>query len=174
MKQIKSYIKEIKNHPKEGVNFLDITPLMKDGEAYQYSVDEFLKFAKTLDVDLVVGPEARGFIFGCPVAISLGKGFIPVRKLGKLPREIIVEEYDLEYGTNELSIHKDDIIKGQRVLIIDDILATGGTVAATIKLVERLGGKVVGLSFLLELLKLEGQKKIRETGNYKINVLETY
>ncbi len=171
---LKNYISEIENYPKEGINFKDITSLMLNGEAYKYSVDEMVKFAKDLNANLVVGPEARGFITGCPVAYALGSGFVPVRKPGKLPREVLEESYDLEYGSNTLSIHKDDIKKGDKVLIVDDLLATGGTIKATIKLLEKLGAEVVGLAFLIELKDLKGKEKIQELGNYKIFVLESY
>ena len=133
---------------------------MQDKDAYKEAIDRFVAWAKDLNVDIVAGPEARGFLFGCPVAYSLNAGFVPVRKPGKLPRETISEEYDLEYGTNEVFIHADSIKPGQNVIIIDDLLATGGTVEATIKLIERLQGKVVGIGFLIELEALEGRKKL--------------
>ncbi len=171
---LKKYISEIENYPKEGINFKDITSLMLDGKAYKYSVDKMVDFAKCLDVNLVVGPEARGFITGCPVAYSLEVGFVPVRKPGKLPREVMEQSYDLEYGSNTLCIHKEDIKKGDKVLIVDDLLATGGTIKATINLLENLGAEVVGLAFLIELKDLKGREKIAELGNYKICVLESY
>ncbi len=171
---LKKYISEIENYPKDGINFKDITSLMLNGEAYKYSVDKMVEFAKGLDVNLVVGPEARGFITGCPVAYALETGFVPVRKPGKLPREVLEESYDLEYGSNTLSIHKNDIKKGDKVLIVDDLLATGGTIKATIKLLEKLGAEVVGLAFLIELNDLKGRENIQELGNYKIFVLESY
>lgn len=169
---IKPYIAEIKDYPKKGINFKDITPLMLNGDAYKKTVSEIVTFAQKLGVNLIVGPEARGFIMGCPVAVSLGIGFVPVRKPGKLPREVITQEYDLEYGSNQLCLHKNDIKPGDKVLIIDDILATGGTMEATIKLVEQLGGEVLGLSFLLELEELNGQERIKSLGNYQIKILE--
>lgn len=172
--KIKDYIETVKDFPKEGVEFKDITTLMKNGKAYKHVIDEILVFARDLNVDLIVGPEARGFITGCPVAYELGVGFIPVRKPGKLPREVIIEEYALEYGTNQLCLHKGDIFPGANVLIIDDILATGGTIEATINLVEKSQGKVVGLAFILELLELKGQEKIKKLGNYSTKVLEQY
>lgn len=135
---------------------------MNDGVAFKYATDKIVDFAKENKVDLVVGPEARGFIFGCPVSYALGIGFVPVRKPKKLPREVIEYAYDLEYGSNVLCMHKDAIKKGQRVLVVDDLLATGGTVEATIKLVEELGGVVVGLAFLIELLELKGREKLKE------------
>ena len=158
---LKNYVATIENYPKEGIIFRDITPLMNDGEAYKYATEQIVEFAKENNIDIVVGPEARGFIFGCPVSYALGVGFVPVRKPGKLPREVIEYSYDLEYGSNKLCLHKDSIKPGQRVLIVDDLLATGGTVEATIKLVEELGGIVAGLAFLIELVDLKGVEKLK-------------
>ncbi len=158
---LKDYIARVDNYPKEGIVFRDITPLMADGEAFAYATQQIVDYAKELNVDVVVGPEARGFIVGCPVAYKLEIGFVPVRKPGKLPREVVSVEYDLEYGSNTLTIHKDSIKKGQRVLITDDLLATGGTIGATIELVEKLGGQVVGCAFLIELLDLEGKNNLK-------------
>lgn len=169
--KIKDYITNVEDFPKPGIDFKDITSLMADGEAYAYVVDEITKIAKDLEVDLIVGPEARGFITGCPVATNLKIGFIPVRKPGKLPREVITQDYDLEYGTNTLCLHKADIKPGQRVLVIDDLLATGGTMEATVKLVEQLGGEVAGLAFIIELLELNGRARI---GDYTIHSLVSY
>lgn len=146
--------------PKEGIEFKDITPLMDNGEAFKAAVDEIVDYAKSKQADIIVGPEARGFIIGCPVAYALGIGFAPVRKEGKLPREVIKVDYGLEYGKNVLTIHKDAIKPGQRVLITDDLLATGGTIEATIKLVEELGGTVIGCAFLIELSYLNGMDKL--------------
>jgi len=146
--------------PKEGIKFKDITPLMNNGEAYKDATDQIVAYAKERQIDLIVGPEARGFIIGCPVAYALGIGFAPVRKDGKLPRETIKVGYGLEYGKDILTIHKDAIQPGQRVLITDDLLATGGTIDATIQLVEQLGGVVAGIAFLVELSYLEGRKKL--------------
>ena len=157
----KKYIKIVKNWPKEGIEFKDITPLMDNGKAFKAAVDEIVEFAKDKKIDLVVGPEARGFIVGCPVSYALEVGFAPVRKEGKLPREVIKVDYGLEYGQNVLTIHKDAIKPGQRVLITDDLLATGGTIEATIKLVEELGGIVVGCAFLIELSYLDGLDKLK-------------
>ncbi|NGP43442.1 adenine phosphoribosyltransferase [Bacillaceae bacterium SIJ1] len=156
----KDYITIVPDYPKQGVRFKDITTLMEDGEAYRQATNDIVAYAKELNVDLIVGPEARGFIIGCPVAYALGIGFAPVRKEGKLPRETIRQEYDLEYGTTALTIHKDAIQPGQRVLITDDLLATGGTMKAAIDLVEALGGIVVGLAFLIELDYLHGREKL--------------
>ncbi len=154
---LKDYIADIQDFPIEGILFRDITPLMQNGEAFKQACSEIEEFAKEVGAQLIVGPESRGFIFGCPVAINLGIGFVPVRKPGKLPRETVSYKYDLEYGSNELHMHKDSIQPGQRVLIVDDLLATGGTVEATIKLIESLGGIVVGAAFLIELEDLKGR-----------------
>ncbi|WP_338470364.1 adenine phosphoribosyltransferase [Niallia sp. XMNu-256] len=155
------YIEIVKDYPKPGISFKDITPLMNNGEAYKYATDQIVEYAKEKEIELVVGPEARGFIIGCPVAYSLGVGFAPVRKEGKLPRETVKVSYGLEYGKDVLTIHKDAIKPGQRVLITDDLLATGGTIDATIQLVESLGGVVAGIAFLVELSELEGRKKLK-------------
>lgn len=160
IKDLQDYVAIVNDWPKKGIVFKDITPLMNDGEAYRFATDKIVEYAKELKIDIIVGPEARGFIIGCPVAYALGIGFAPVRKPGKLPRETIEMEYDLEYDTNKLSMHSDAIKPGQRVLITDDLLATGGTIEATIKLVEELGGIVAGCAFLIELKELEGHKKL--------------
>ncbi|GIN60328.1 adenine phosphoribosyltransferase [Robertmurraya siralis] len=157
---LKKHIAIVEDWPKPGIKFKDITPLMNDGEAYHYATDQIVEYARKKDIDIIVGPEARGFIIGCPVAYSLGVGFAPVRKKGKLPRATIDVDYGLEYGKDILTIHKDAIKPGQRVLITDDLLATGGTIEATIKLVEELGGVVAGIAFLIELTYLEGRSKL--------------
>ncbi|MFP5114372.1 adenine phosphoribosyltransferase [Bacillaceae bacterium C204] len=157
---LKEFITIVPDWPKEGIKFKDITPLMNDGAAYKYATDQIVAYAKERQIDLIVGPEARGFIIGCPVAYALGIGFAPVRKEGKLPRETIKVGYGLEYGKDILTIHKDAIQPGQRVLITDDLLATGGTIDATIQLVEQLGGVVAGIAFLVELSYLEGRQKL--------------
>ncbi|GEL77484.1 adenine phosphoribosyltransferase [Tenuibacillus multivorans] len=157
----KQYITIVDDWPKEGIKFKDITTLMDNGKAFKSAVDDIVEYAKKKDVDIVVGPEARGFIVGCPVSYALGIGFAPVRKEGKLPREVIKVDYGLEYGENVLTIHKDAIKPGQRVLIIDDLLATGGTVEASVDLVEQLGGEVAGCAFLIELSYLNGRDKLK-------------
>ena len=157
---LKKFIEIVDDYPKPGIKFKDITPLMNDGEAYKYATDQIVKYAREKEIDLVVGPEARGFIIGCPVAYSHGVGFAPVRKEGKLPRDVIKVDYGLEYGKDVLTIHKDAIKPGQRVLITDDLLATGGTIEATINLVEQLGGIVAGIAFLIELTYLDGRDKL--------------
>ncbi len=158
---LKEYVALVEDYPKPGIKFRDITPLMNNGAAFKYATEQIVEYAKEKEIDLVVGPEARGFIIGCPVAYALGVGFAPVRKEGKLPRETIKVEYGLEYGKDVLTIHKDAIKPGQRVLIIDDLLATGGTIEATIRLVEALGGEVVGCAFLIELTYLNGREKLK-------------
>lgn len=155
---LKDYIANVEDFPIKGIVFRDITPLMLNGEAFSYAASKIAEYAKTKDATVIVGPEARGFIFGCPVATSLKIGFAPVRKAGKLPRETIDVSYELEYGKNVLSLHKDAVKKGDRVVIIDDLLATGGTVRAAIDLVEQLGGIIVGIAFLIELKELNGRK----------------
>ncbi|HLQ83473.1 MAG TPA: adenine phosphoribosyltransferase [Pseudogracilibacillus sp.] len=156
----KEHIKIVQNWPKEGVEFKDITPLMANGKAYKAAINEIIEYAKDKEADIIVGPEARGFIIGCPVAYALETGFAPVRKPNKLPREVIEVDYGLEYGNNTLTIHKDAVKPGQKVLITDDLLATGGTIEATIQLVEKLGGIVVGCAFLIELGYLNGVNKL--------------
>ena len=161
---LKQYVSEVQDWPKPGVSFKDITTIMDNGKAYGYATDQIVEYAREKDVDVVVGPEARGFIIGCPVAYSMGIGFAPVRKEGKLPREVIRYEYNLEYGTNVLTMHKDAIKPGQRVLITDDLLATGGTVEATVKLVQRLGGVVKHAAFVINLPELGGEKRLNNLG----------
>lgn len=158
---LKKFIATVPDFPIKGILFRDITPLMADGEAFRKACEELKNFAVERGAELIVGPESRGFIFGCPIAYALNIGFVPVRKPGKLPRETISVSYSLEYGSNTLCIHKDAIKKGQKVLIIDDLLATGGTMKATIDLVEKLGGIVVGLGFLIELEELKGRELLQ-------------
>ena len=160
----KKYIEDIKDFPEEGIIFRDVTPLLKDKEAYKESIDTFAKWIDGLgvQVDVVAGPEARGFLFGCPVALALHCGFVPVRKPGKLPREVISQSYDLEYGSNEIQMHSDSIQAGQNVLVVDDLLATGGTVEAAISLIEKMGGNVVGTAFLIELEALKGRELLKD------------
>lgn len=157
----KEHITIVEDFPKEGIRFKDITTLMQNGEAYKKAIDELTAYTREKEADVVVGPEARGFVVGCPISYSMGIGFVPVRKKGKLPREIISVDYGLEYGKDSLTIHKDSIKEGQRVVIADDLLATGGTIEATIKMVEQLGGIVVGIAFLVELSYLEGRERLK-------------
>lgn len=168
---LKDYIADVENYPEKGITFRDISPLMSDGDAYRYSIEQIVEYAKPMNVDKVVGPEARGFMVGCPVAVELGCGFAMARKKGKLPRETIEVSYGLEYGKATLQLHKDAVKPGDKVLVCDDLLATGGTTAATIELVEKLGGEVVGLAFLIELLDLKGREKVK---GYDIFTLMEY
>ncbi len=158
--ELRAKIREIPDFPKPGILFYDITTLLKDRTAYREAIDLMLAPWKDDRVDLVVGMESRGFIFSAPMAYRLGAGFVPVRKLGKLPAETLTVEYALEYGSNTLEIHRDAIEPGQRVLVVDDLLATGGTVRGTIDLVERLHGEIVGLGFLVELEFLKGRDRL--------------
>ena len=167
---LKECVRVIEDFPKEGISFKDITTLLKDGKALKYSIDKIVEDLKDKQIDIVVGPEARGFLIGTPVAYALEAGFVPVRKPGKLPAEVERFEYDLEYGSNILEVHKDAIKPGQRVAIVDDLLATGGTEAA-IKLIEKLGGEVVSAQFLIELEFLNGRDKLKD---YHVNSLIKY
>lgn len=159
---LKKYIADIPDFPEPGVIFRDVTPLLANKDAYQESIRLISEFAKDKNVDVIVGPEARGFLFGCPVALALHCGFVPVRKPGKLPREVISQSYDLEYGSNEIQMHSDSIQDGQNVLVVDDLLATGGTVEAAISLIEKMGGNVVGTAFLIELEALKGRELLKD------------
>jgi len=153
-------IRDVPDFPKEGILFKDITTLIKDPQAFKQVVDILAGHYAGKKIDLVVAVEARGYIFGAPVAYQLGAGFVPVRKVGKLPAETVREEYELEYGTDSVEMHRDAIQPGQKVLIVDDLIATGGSAAATARLVERLGGEVVGIAFLIELAFLGGVEKL--------------
>ncbi|MHC5247849.1 adenine phosphoribosyltransferase [Enterococcus sp. LJL120] len=168
---LKDYIASIPDYPSEGIVFRDISPLMADGAAYREATNQIVNYAQEKQIDMVVGPEARGFIVGCPVAYELGVGFAPVRKKGKLPRKTIEVSYEKEYGSDILTLHEDAIKPGQRVLICDDLLATGGTIKATTDLVEQLGGEVVGCAFLIELMDLKGRDLIQQ---YDILTLMEY
>jgi len=154
-------IRDVPDFPKEGIIFKDITTLIKDAAAFKEAVDLLADHYAGRGVDLVVAVEARGYIFGAPVAYKLGAGFVAVRKAGKLPAETLREEYELEYGTDSVEMHRDGIRPGQKVLIVDDLVATGGSAAATARLVEKLGGEVVGIAFLIELAFLEGVEKLK-------------
>jgi adenine phosphoribosyltransferase len=160
--KLENYILNVPDFPKEGIQFKDITPLIGDKDALKASIDAMALFAKDQGATVIVGPDARGFIFGTPVAYALHLGFVPVRKPGKLPRETLEETYDLEYGTNTLAIHKTEIKPTDKVVIVDDLLATGGTIEATVSLIEKLGAKVVGCAFLIELDFLDGREKLKD------------
>ena len=168
---LKQTVRVIENFPKEGISFKDITTLLQNGEALKFAIDEIIADLKDKDVDLIVGPEARGFLMGTPVAYGMGVGFVPVRKPGKLPWEVESLEYDLEYGSNILEIHKEAIKPGQKVAIVDDLLATGGTMEAAAELIEKLGGEVVSMQFLIELEDLDGREKLTK---YNVNSLIKY
>ena len=159
-RELKKHIVEVPDFPKPGISFKDITPVLKSPEAYKFCIDRMYDEYKDAGVDLVLGIESRGFFFGSPLAIKLGKGFIPVRKPGKLPRERISASYALEYGVDALEVHRDAIRNGQKCVLIDDVLATGGTIAACAQLVRKLGGEVVGIGFLMELTFLMGRQKL--------------
>jgi adenine phosphoribosyltransferase len=164
-------IEIIQDFPKEGISFKDITPLIGDGEAFKALIDEMALKMKPLGVDYIAGPEARGFIFGVPLAYALGIGFIPIRKPGKLPQDTVAITYDLEYGTDTLEIHKNAFEKGKRVALVDDLLATGGTITACAKLIELAGGEVVSIDFIIELEGLKGRDKLE---GYHIESLIKY
>lgn len=166
-----SYIREVPDFPKKGINFKDITPLLGDADAFRYVIDRFTRDYEGKGIEAVVGVESRGFIFGAPLAYTMHVPFVPIRKPGKLPSTCVKIVYDLEYGTDAIEMHKDALVKGQKVLIVDDLLATGGTAKATVDLVEKVGGKVTGLIFLIELTFLKGRLKLQ---NYKVNSLIQY
>jgi adenine phosphoribosyltransferase len=159
-KSIEEYVRSIPDFPEEGIIFRDVTSILEDAEGLHLAIDLMEEKIKDVDFDVVVGPESRGFIFGVPLAYNLKKAFIPVRKKGKLPCETVEIEYDLEYGSAVIEMHKDSIKPGQKVVIIDDLMATGGTIEAIVKLVEQLGGEVVKIVFLMELEGLMGRKKL--------------
>lgn len=165
---LKDYIADVKDFPIEGILFRDITPLLANGEAFKESCAKIAEFAKNVKADIIAGPESRGFIFGCPAATSLNLGFVPIRKPNKLPREIVSQTYDLEYGTNTLCMHKDAIKPGQKVVIVDDLLATGGTLVAAAKLIESLGGIVAGIVCVIELVDLKGREALNEYNVFSI------
>ncbi len=171
MKKLEEYVITIPDFPEPGIQFRDITSVIQDPDGLKLAVDGLAELARKTDFDLVVGPESRGFIFGVPVAYLLGKGFVPVRKKGKLPRKTVSRKYDLEYGQAEVEIHQDAVRPGQKVLIVDDLIATGGSAEAAAKLVEDLGGQVVGMLFVMELAGLNGRAKLQ---GYDVNSLIVY
>ncbi|AIQ60392.1 adenine phosphoribosyltransferase [Paenibacillus borealis] len=158
----KDSIRVIPDFPQPGISFKDITTLLKDGAKYRAAIDELKALVAHLEIDIIAGPEARGFVVGAPLAYALGVGFVPIRKSGKLPYATIEVGYDLEYGKDTLAVHTDAIQPGQKVLIADDLLATGGTIATSVSLVEQLGGQVVGAAFLIELTALAGRNKLSD------------
>ncbi|MDN9010814.1 adenine phosphoribosyltransferase [Brevibacillus laterosporus] len=167
----KDYIRVIPDYPQPGIRFKDITTLLKDGPVYKAAINELKTFADTLNVDVIAGPEARGFVVGAPLSYAMNVGFIPIRKANKLPYKSIQADYSLEYGSDALAMHEDAIKPGDRVLIADDLLATGGTIETSINLVEQLGGIVVGAVFLIELSYLDGREKL---GDIPVSSLITY
>ena len=166
MKELKDYVTTIPDFPEPGIMFRDITSILDDAEGLQLAIDTLQKFLEGLDVDVIAGTESRGFIFGMPIAYNLHKPFVLIRKKGKLPRETISETYDLEYGQATIEIHKDSIKPGQKVVLVDDLIATGGTIEAAAHLVERLGGEVVKMIFVMELAGLKGRERLAK---YDIN-----
>ena len=170
-KKLEDYVVTIPDFPEPGIMFRDITSVIQDPEGLKLAVDGLVGLLKDVDYDLIIGPESRGFIFGVPVAYLCGKGFIPVRKKGKLPRETVSQKYDLEYGQAEVEMHKDAVKPGQKVVIVDDLIATGGSAEAAAKLVEKLGGQVVRMVFVMELAGQEGRKKL---AGYDVKSLISY
>ena len=171
MKTVEDYVVDIPDFPEKGIIFRDVTSVLQDADGLHLAIDEMQKKLKDIEFDTVVGPESRGFIFGVPIAYNMHKAFVPVRKKGKLPRETVSIKYDLEYGSAEVEMHRDSIKPGQKVVIIDDLMATGGTLDAMIKLIEGMGGEVVKVVFLMELAGLEGRKKLP---GYDIESVITY
>jgi adenine phosphoribosyltransferase len=165
---LKGIIRTIPDFPKPGINFYDITPLLKDGRSLAYTIDTISDHFTGMNIDVVVSMEARGFLFGPAIAYKIGAGFAPVRKPGKLPWDTHREEYALEYGTDTIEIHQDAISQGQRVLIIDDVLATGGTAKAVTKLIQKMNGKIIGAAFVIELLALKGRKNLGSVPVYSL------
>ena len=171
MKKLEDYVTSIPDFPEPGIIFRDVTTILQDPDGLALAVDGLKDMLKGIDYDVIAGPESRGFIFGVPVAYAEHKGFVPVRKKGKLPRETISEEYELEYGKAEIEMHKDSIKPGDKVVIIDDLIATGGTTEAIIHMIERLGGQVVKVCFVMELAGLKGREKL---AGYEVGSLITY
>ena len=171
MKKVEDYVRTIPDFPEPGIMFRDVTSVLQDPDGLKLAIDEMIKLLDGLEFDIIAGTESRGFIFGVPIAYALGKSFIPVRKKGKLPCETISAEYGLEYGTAEIEIHKDAVKPGQKVVLVDDLIATGGTIAASIKLIEQLGGEVVKSIFLIELAGLNGRAKLE---GYDVEAVITY
>lgn len=171
MKKVEDYIRTIPDFPEEGIMFRDVTTVLQDAEGFQLAIDEMQKKLADTEFDVIVGAESRGFIFGAPLAYNMKKAFVPVRKKGKLPCETVEATYELEYGTATIEMHKDSIKPGQKVVIVDDLIATGGTIEAAAKLIEELGGEVVKIVFLLELAGLEGRARLSK---YEVETVVTY
>lgn len=160
MKKVEDYVRSIPDFPEKGIMFRDVTTVLQDADGLRLAIDEMIKLLEDVDFDVIAGTESRGFIFGVPIAYSMNKAFVPIRKKGKLPCETVSKDYDLEYGKATIEMHKDSIQPGQKVVLVDDLIATGGTIEAAIKLVEELGGKVEKVIFLMELLGLKGREKL--------------
>lgn len=171
MKKVEDYVRSIPDFPEPGIIFRDVTTILQDADGLHLAIDQLIEMLDGVDFDVVVGPESRGFIFGVPVAYMLHKGFVPVRKKGKLPCETIRAEYDLEYGSAVIEMHKDSIKPGQKVVIVDDLIATGGTIEAITRLVEQLGGEVVKICFVMELKGLKGRERLK---NYDVKTVIAY
>lgn len=168
MMDLKSKIRVVEGFPMEGIRFKDITTLLKDGAAFKEAIEQMRQLVAHLEIDVIAGPEARGFVIGAPLSYALGIGFVPIRKSGKLPAETIEADYDLEYGQDKLAVHKDGIIPGQKVLVADDLLATGGTISTAVELVRQCGGHVVGAAFLIELTYLYGRNKLSDVDIFSL------
>ncbi len=171
MKKIEEYVRTIPDFPEPGIMFRDVTSVLQDPEGLKLAIDSMIKLLDGVDFDVIAGAESRGFIFGAPIAYALGKAFVPIRKKGKLPCETISEKYDLEYGTAEIEMHKDAVKPGQKVVVVDDLIATGGTIEASIKMIEKLGGEVVKVLFLMELAGLKGRDRL---AGYDVASVITY
>ena len=171
MKRVEDYVRSIPDFPEEGVLFRDITTVIQDADGFHLAIDEMKKKLEGIDFDVIAGAESRGFIFGAPLAYAMNKGLVLIRKKGKLPCETVSQEYDLEYGSAVIEMHKDSIKPGQKVVLVDDLMATGGTVEAAIKLVEQLGGEVVKIVFLMELSGLNGRERLK---GYDVESVITY
>lgn len=171
MKKIEEYVRAIPDFPEPGIIFRDVTTVLQDADGLKLAIDSMIQLLENVEFDVVVGTESRGFIFGVPIAYALGKPFVPVRKKGKLPCETISAKYDLEYGSAEIEMHKDSITKGQKVVIVDDLIATGGTIEACVRLIEELGGEVAKIVFLMELAGLKGRERLQ---GYDVDAVITY
>ena len=171
MKKVEDYIRSIPNFPKKGIIFRDITTVLQDPDGLKLAIDQMIQLLDGVEFDVIAGAESRGFLFGVPIAYALGKAFVPIRKKGKLPCETISQTYDLEYGSATIEIHKDALKPGQKVVLVDDLIATGGTMKAAAQLVEQLGAEVVSILFLLELAGLEGRKQL---AGYDVKTVVTY
>lgn len=171
MKKIEDYVRNIPDFPEKGIIFRDVTTVLQDAEGLKLAIDSMIKLLDGVEFDVVAGTESRGFIFGVPIAYALGKPFVPIRKKGKLPCETVSAKYDLEYGSAEIEMHKDSVLPGQKVVVVDDLIATGGTIEACAKLIEELGGKVAKIIFLMELAGLHGRDKLK---GYEVSSVITY